>query len=238
MATSASAGRWRASGIARGAPYALEGEFLEVDPPRKLVQTWHMAGHARHTVDGDLFAGADRGGTRLTVRHAGIAAPDQRNNVGAGWRSSFDRLSEILPTPQRLARRWPMTKTAAGAHARIAVRPAGRDRKEDDRAACVSWCGGHMCCAVSGRGGLLVRVGAGRAYPSMLARTACCRGGNARAHHDRFCARRAGGLRTASRIEEVGHARRRFRRDAAVNAPAKGAGASNKRVSAAKPRRE
>src|SRR3979490_3283620 len=37
-------GRWRASGIARGAPYTLEGEFLEVDPPRKLVQTWHRQG--------------------------------------------------------------------------------------------------------------------------------------------------------------------------------------------------
>ena len=27
-----------------GAPYTLEGEFLEVDPPRKLVQTWQMKG--------------------------------------------------------------------------------------------------------------------------------------------------------------------------------------------------
>src|SRR5215470_18167460 len=33
-------GRWQATGVARGAPYTLEGEFLEVDPPRKLVQTW------------------------------------------------------------------------------------------------------------------------------------------------------------------------------------------------------
>src|SRR5262245_24231214 len=37
-------GRWRASGIGRGRPYALEGEFLEVDPPRKLVHTWHPVG--------------------------------------------------------------------------------------------------------------------------------------------------------------------------------------------------
>src|SRR5258705_5140501 len=37
-------GQWRASGIEGGHPYALEGKFLEVDPPRKLVQTWHMAG--------------------------------------------------------------------------------------------------------------------------------------------------------------------------------------------------
>src|SRR6476661_9802598 len=37
-------GRWRASGFANGQPYVLEGEFLEVDPPRKLVHTWQRAG--------------------------------------------------------------------------------------------------------------------------------------------------------------------------------------------------
>src|SRR5437773_3675660 len=38
-------GRWRATGIGKGGnPYALEGEFLEVDAPRKLVHTWHLVG--------------------------------------------------------------------------------------------------------------------------------------------------------------------------------------------------
>src|SRR5438477_8747964 len=37
-------GRWRTSGIARGEPYTLEGEYLEVDPPRKLVHTWQRPG--------------------------------------------------------------------------------------------------------------------------------------------------------------------------------------------------
>src|SRR5260370_15145446 len=37
-------GRWRASGVARGQPYTLEGEFLEVQPPTKLVHTWQRAG--------------------------------------------------------------------------------------------------------------------------------------------------------------------------------------------------
>ena len=37
------------------------------------------------------------GGTRLTVRHAGIAAPEQRNNTSVGWQTSCDRLAEILP---------------------------------------------------------------------------------------------------------------------------------------------
>jgi len=32
-------GRWRASGEVNGQLFALEGEFLEIDPPRKLVHT-------------------------------------------------------------------------------------------------------------------------------------------------------------------------------------------------------
>jgi uncharacterized protein YndB with AHSA1/START domain len=37
-------GRWRASGMGRGNPYMLEGEYLEIDPPRKLVHTWQGVG--------------------------------------------------------------------------------------------------------------------------------------------------------------------------------------------------
>src|SRR5437588_13072431 len=37
-------GHWRASGVARGEPYALEGEFLAVTPPTKLVHTWKRVG--------------------------------------------------------------------------------------------------------------------------------------------------------------------------------------------------
>ena len=91
-------GRWRASGIARGAPYALEGEFLEVDPPRKLVQTWHRQGMPGTPSTLTYLLEPIAGGTRLTVRHADIAPSDQRNNVSAGWRTSCDRLSEILPS--------------------------------------------------------------------------------------------------------------------------------------------
>ena len=97
-------GQWRASGIARGEAYALEGKFLEVDPPRKLVQTWHFAGAPGTPSTVSYLLEPIDGGTRLTVRHADIAPPDRRSNVGAGWRSSFDRLSEILsPQPRRRA---------------------------------------------------------------------------------------------------------------------------------------
>jgi uncharacterized protein YndB with AHSA1/START domain len=91
-------GYWGASGIGGGGPYALEGKFLEVDPPRKLVQTWHFAGAPDKPSTVTYLLEPIDGGTRLTVRHSDIAAPDRRNNIGAGWRSSFDRLSEILAT--------------------------------------------------------------------------------------------------------------------------------------------
>jgi uncharacterized protein YndB with AHSA1/START domain len=89
-------GRWRASGIARGQPYVLEGEFIEVDPPRRLVQTWHRAGAPGTPSTVTYLLEPIDGGTRLTVHHQDIAAPDQRSNFGAGWRTSLDRLSEIL----------------------------------------------------------------------------------------------------------------------------------------------
>jgi len=91
-------GRWSASGMARGAPYRLEGEFLEVDPPRKLVQSWQRLGTSDAPSILTYLLEPIAGGTRLTVRHTGIVAPEQRSGVSAGWRSSFDRLSEILPT--------------------------------------------------------------------------------------------------------------------------------------------
>ena len=89
-------GRWSASGVARGAPYTLVGEFIEVDPPRKLVQTWQMKGTPGTPSTVTYMLEGIPGGTRLTVRHSGIAEVDQRKNVGAGWRSSFDQLAEIM----------------------------------------------------------------------------------------------------------------------------------------------
>src|SRR6266436_3307930 len=77
-------GQGRASGIARGLPYAIEGKFLEVDPPRRLVQTWHMVGAPSTPSTVTYLLEPITGGTRLTVHHSGIGDPDQRSNIGAG----------------------------------------------------------------------------------------------------------------------------------------------------------
>ena len=89
-------GRWRASGIARGKPYTLEGEFLEVDPPRKLVHTWQIAGAPGTPSTVSYLLEKLEGGTRLTLRHSGLVAPEVCTNTSIGWETSLERLAEIL----------------------------------------------------------------------------------------------------------------------------------------------
>jgi uncharacterized protein YndB with AHSA1/START domain len=89
-------GRWRASGLARGKPYVLEGEFLEVDPPRKLVHTWHLAGAAGAPTKVTYLLEQFDGGTRVTVRHSGFPGGESCANTSMGWETSLQRLAEIL----------------------------------------------------------------------------------------------------------------------------------------------
>jgi uncharacterized protein YndB with AHSA1/START domain len=88
--------RWRASGMGNGRPYVLEGEFLEVDPPRKLVHTWIAAGAPGAPTTVSYLLEPLDGGTRITLKHSGIGAPQICTNTSVGWETSFDRLAEIL----------------------------------------------------------------------------------------------------------------------------------------------
>ena len=93
-------GRWRASGIDAKRRYVIEGEFLEVDPPRKLVHTWHSVGALGAPTTVTYVLEPLDGGTRITLRHSGFAAPfvapGMCMNTCIGWETSFERLAEIL----------------------------------------------------------------------------------------------------------------------------------------------
>ncbi|MEP7055484.1 MAG: SRPBCC domain-containing protein [Actinomycetota bacterium] len=75
-----------------------EGEFVEVEPPRRLVFTWGWTG------DGEVPPGASRvvitleprdGGTQVVLRHHGL--PDgQRDHHRAGWDMYIGRLVTCL----------------------------------------------------------------------------------------------------------------------------------------------
>src|ERR1051326_6743448 len=94
-------GRWRASGIAKGRPYVLEGEFLEVDPPRKLAHTWRGVGALGAPTTVTCVLEPFDGGTRVTLRHSGIAPPEMCENICIGWETSFERLADILAERER-----------------------------------------------------------------------------------------------------------------------------------------
>jgi uncharacterized protein YndB with AHSA1/START domain len=85
-------GTLRAEGVgADGVAFAIDGEILEVDPPRKLVHTWKAdfdGGHVT-TVSYRLEA-LDAGGTRLTLRHTGFAGrAESCASHGQGWELVF-----------------------------------------------------------------------------------------------------------------------------------------------------
>jgi uncharacterized protein YndB with AHSA1/START domain len=94
-------GRWQARGRgADGRPYSVGGEFLEVDPPRKLVQTWNYDWDGGHSTVLAYRLEPIDGGTRVTVRHSGFG--DQRASCrshGEGWEMVLGWLSAYVTAP-------------------------------------------------------------------------------------------------------------------------------------------
>ena len=92
-------GLWEATGVGPAGPYKLNGEFLEVQAPRRLVQTWNdpQWPDCTSTFSYDLAPTAS--GTRITLRHeGGFALPLICANTCLGWESSLARLIEVLTT--------------------------------------------------------------------------------------------------------------------------------------------
>lgn len=73
------------------------GEYLELDPPRRVVFSWGHVGSAElppraSRVEVDLEPQA--GGTRVRLVHSGIASADEREKHGRGWQHYLPRLKE------------------------------------------------------------------------------------------------------------------------------------------------
>ena len=104
-------GKWSAVGVGTdGKSFRVEGEYLEVDPPRRLVHTWTASymGSLHTTVYFDLEAQAVHGlhpsgpkkagtGTLVKLRHQGFAtAPQQAVSHGEGWKRVFGWLAAYI----------------------------------------------------------------------------------------------------------------------------------------------
>jgi uncharacterized protein YndB with AHSA1/START domain len=89
-------GRWRASGVVRGQSYTLEGEFLEVRPPTKLVHTWQRVDVPSASTIVTYYLEPIVGGTRLTIHHTGFVPPGACLSTCQGWEASLQQLASAL----------------------------------------------------------------------------------------------------------------------------------------------
>jgi len=98
-------GAWRSEGMgADGTPFHVGGRVLEVEPPRKLVQTWEPSWEADApptTITYLLDPIAT--GTRVTVRHSGFGSRvDSCASHANGWERVLGWLgSHVAPAPER-----------------------------------------------------------------------------------------------------------------------------------------
>jgi uncharacterized protein YndB with AHSA1/START domain len=80
-------GKWLSVGVSvTGESFQVGGEYLEIDPPRLLVQTWSASwtGALKTTVRWELEA--RQGGTRVKIQHSGFAGnAEAANSHGQGW---------------------------------------------------------------------------------------------------------------------------------------------------------
>jgi uncharacterized protein YndB with AHSA1/START domain len=81
----------------------LEGEILEIDPPRRLVHSFHVvhepeaAAEAPSRIEFEITQIGDR--CRLTVIHSG-RGPAAMAYTSGGWETIFGGLKELLETGQ------------------------------------------------------------------------------------------------------------------------------------------
>jgi uncharacterized protein YndB with AHSA1/START domain len=79
-------GHWRGEAEMRGSTFWIEGDYVEIDPPRLLVYTWlsSLPGETPSLVKIELAREAD--GTRVKLRHSGLAAnPAAIMNYKSMW---------------------------------------------------------------------------------------------------------------------------------------------------------
>jgi len=79
-------GAYRSDGIgADGSPFHVSGTILEVDPPKRLVQTWGPSWEQGTPSTVTWTLEPIPTGTRLTVRHSGFTNPASCEDHATGW---------------------------------------------------------------------------------------------------------------------------------------------------------
>jgi uncharacterized protein YndB with AHSA1/START domain len=88
-----------------GQEFAFSGEYLEIDPPHRLVATWVWEGMPDDVAVETLILEAVEGGTivRSEARHTTLAARNQHieNGMEGGMVETYERLDELVASLQK-----------------------------------------------------------------------------------------------------------------------------------------
>lgn len=71
------------------------GHYEIVEPPRHLAFSWYTPSTDNQRTDVDVRFTADGDGTRIELRHTGLAV-DRAGDFDTGWRELLDRLDGCL----------------------------------------------------------------------------------------------------------------------------------------------
>ena len=94
-------GQWRSVGVgADGMAFEVGGEFVAIEPPRKLVQTWKPKWVDGPPTKVTYVLDPIVGGTRVTIKHEGFGdAVDACRSHTEGWERVFTWLASWLEQP-------------------------------------------------------------------------------------------------------------------------------------------
>lgn len=99
-------GRWRSAGVTRETdPFTIAGEYLEVNAPRVLAYSWvaSWTGAAKTTVRWELEP--ENQGTRVRLRHSGLAAYPEIAQAYQGWPRMLGWLQAFIEKGETVATR-------------------------------------------------------------------------------------------------------------------------------------
>ncbi len=106
-------GKWHSAGIGpRDSRFEVYGEYLEVDPPHLLVQSWvaTWTGDVKTEVRWELQSAGK--GTLLRLRHLGLAADPELGQSYRGWPRMLGWIQALLEKGETVETRTPFS--AAG----------------------------------------------------------------------------------------------------------------------------
>jgi uncharacterized protein YndB with AHSA1/START domain len=82
-----------------GEEFGGSGEYLEIDPPERLVFSWTWDGHEGHEgaqlVEVQFTERGD-GTTTVVVTNRGLRDDESKRSHKDGWEASFDNLDQVL----------------------------------------------------------------------------------------------------------------------------------------------